>query len=108
MFSYIDEDLIVEIILRQYVKSELVDEFLRVRSAYKHSPRSIHAKSVYKQKKNGIRPSILAAKQTLQTKLADLEKSKILASGFAISSEQDKTSTDIANEIRALDHYLNF
>lgn len=99
--------MIVEIILRQYVKADLVNEFMRIRSLLKKSPLSKPLIQLYKQRRKAIKPKIEAARESLQRNIKEMEKRAILSGSRAAGTEITNANT-LKNDIRALNHYLYF
>lgn len=99
--------LITETILRQYVKADLVDEFMRARAQLKQAPKSRVVIVAYKLIKTKIRPHIAAAKQKLEERITQLERSNIATTGFIRASAiESPAMINYKNDVTTLSSYL--
>ena len=106
-FIKLPSSIVVETILRKYVRSGALDDFIRTRSLLKKSAASIAVKKAYKEAKHKIRPAILAAKNALLDKIEQEERANIIKSGFTTGATAESITVSGWNsEIAALEHYL--
>ena len=106
-FIKLPSNIVVETILRKYVRSGALDDFIRTRSLLKKSAASIAVKKAYKEAKHKIRPAILAAKNALLDKIEQEERANIIKSGFTTGAAAESITVSGWNsEIAALEHYL--
>ena len=99
--------IVVETVLRKYVRSGALDDFIRTRSLLKKAAASIAVKKAYKEAKHKIRPAILAAKNALLDKIEQEERANIIKSGFTTGAASESiTVSGWKSEIAALEHYL--